>query len=110
QSDCDSKLFDSRRGAQVIAGTIGKRRNAETDGFERKAAFHELIRGSLGLQYSMQSKLATENTKSTKGTFLYSNVIFPCSLCSPWFYLVPRAMTGQAGDRRQTQTVSKPPS
>jgi hypothetical protein len=40
-------LFDSRRGAQLIAGTIGKIYNAETDGFERKAAFHELIGGSL---------------------------------------------------------------
>ncbi len=40
-------MFDSRRGSQIIAGTIGKNRNAETGDFEPKAAFHELVRGSL---------------------------------------------------------------
>ncbi len=44
-----AKIVQVKARCGVIAGTIGKRRNADRDDFGRKATFHELIRGSLVL-------------------------------------------------------------
>jgi hypothetical protein len=100
---CETEFFISRRESQAIAGTIAKICNVEMENSGRKAAVHNLFRGSLRtnngkkvsrLKQAKGKELTTEHTKVTdKST---QNPL--CSLC-------PRQLLGLRSRHDPTDSI-----